>query len=259
MPRPPSPAAPAAARRRPAARPASRAHGRKAAAASDSASAESRVYSAIRDAILDHRLRPGTKLTEADLCSLFGVSRAVVRNALARLGHARLADLRPNRGAVVATPTQAEARELFDARRAIEAAIVRRLARNVSAAQLRALRAETRRESRAYAQGDLRSALRLSIDFHRHLAAAAGNGVLAEFLDFLLARTPLVVLTHNGGAEPRYCGNDEHLELLDAISAGDSERAEKIMQRHIDHLQSQLLLNAKGMPALTLAQAILPG
>src|SRR5262245_27771205 len=63
--------------------------------------AEQRVYAAIRDAILDHRLAPGTKLKEIPLAELFRVSRATVRNVLACLGHARLAEMRLNRGAVV--------------------------------------------------------------------------------------------------------------------------------------------------------------
>src|SRR5262245_39355459 len=63
-----------------------------------SSAAEQRVYAAMRDAILDYRLAPGTKLKEIPLAELFRVSRATIRNVLARLGHARLAEIRLNRG-----------------------------------------------------------------------------------------------------------------------------------------------------------------
>ena len=76
--------------------------------------AEDRVFNAVLNAILDHRLAPGTKLVERDLSELLGVSRGAVRSALARLGHSLLVELRPNRGAVIANPTAAQMRDVFE-------------------------------------------------------------------------------------------------------------------------------------------------
>src|SRR5919204_5174752 len=103
--------------------------------------AEDRVFNAVLDAILDHRLAPGTKLGERELSELLGASRSAVRAALARLGHSLLVELRPNRGAVIANPSAAETRDLFEARRVVEAAILQKLVRGVSAKQLAELRA----------------------------------------------------------------------------------------------------------------------
>src|SRR6266849_6284363 len=61
--------------------------------------AEDRVFNAILDAVLDHRLAPGTKLTERELTEIFGASRGAVRAALSRLGHSLLVEQRPHRGA----------------------------------------------------------------------------------------------------------------------------------------------------------------
>src|SRR5215210_6254960 len=61
------------------------------------ASSDTAVYDAIYEAVMDHRLAPGTRLTEASLCDIFGVSRAVVRMALLRLSHDRIVALTPNR------------------------------------------------------------------------------------------------------------------------------------------------------------------
>ena len=66
------------------------------------------IYHQIFDAILAQRLLPGTKLTEDELAGIFDVSRAVVRRALLRLSHERIVDIRPNRGAVVASPSLRE-------------------------------------------------------------------------------------------------------------------------------------------------------
>ena len=83
-----------------------------------------RIYRAVFDSVMSQRLTPGTKLPEASLCELFGVSRSVVRKVLQRLAHDHIVQLRPNRGAIVAVPTPEETRQIFEARRALEAAIV---------------------------------------------------------------------------------------------------------------------------------------
>jgi DNA-binding GntR family transcriptional regulator len=198
------------------------------------------VCATIHEAVLDHRLPPGTKLKEIALAELFGVTRSVIRRSLARLAHLRLVELRPNRGAVVASPTAAEARDLFAARRAIEAAVVASLAANVTREQLRELRAMTRAEREAYAAGDARRGLKLSVEFHRVLARMAGNAVLAEFLDQLVARTPLVVLAHRGPAMGNACSIDEHSQVVDALADGDAPRAVATMAAHLDALLARL-------------------
>ena len=55
---------------------------------------------------------------------------------LQRLAHDRIVELRPNKGAVVASPTPEETRQIFEARRALEAAIMRLAVHNATAADL---------------------------------------------------------------------------------------------------------------------------
>ena len=214
------------------------------------------IYAAVHEAVLDHRLPPGTKLKEVELAELFGVTRAVIRKVLARLAHTRLVDLRPNRGAVVASPTVEEARDLFAARSAIEAAIVETLAGMITRDQLRELRALVRAEVEAYERGDERRGLKLSVEFHRVLARMAGNNVLTEFLDQLVSRTPLVVLAHLGPAADNACRSDEHSQLLDALAAGDAQRAVSTMRAHLRALLSRLDLQRSDKRGADLAEML---
>ena len=215
---------------------------------------EDQVYERIHGAVLDHRLQPGTKLKEIALAQVFGVNRNVVRKVLVRLAFAKLIDLVPNRGATVASPSVEESRDLFAARRAVEAAIVDAATRRITPAQLRALRALASREHEAYLGGELRKGLKMSLQFHRDLAGVAGNRVLAEFLDQLVARTPLVVLAYKGRQSDNLCSIDDHAEILDAIATGDAAKSVAAMTAHLANLEAQLDLEPGPEPAEDLAQ-----
>lgn len=75
------------------------------------------IYESLAAAIFEQRLAPGTKLREDKLAGNFGVGLTLIRNALVRLGNNGIVDLRPNRGAVVASPTAEEAVQVFEAPR----------------------------------------------------------------------------------------------------------------------------------------------
>jgi len=204
---------------------------------------EEEIYRRIYSAVLDHRLQPGTKLKEVALAEVFGANRNVVRKVLMRLAHNRLVALHPNRGAFVASPSVGESRDLFAARRVVEGAIVDAATRKIAPSGVKALRALAASERDAYRRGELRKGLKLSLQFHQQLAAIAGNGVLAEFLDQLIARTPLVVLAYRGRGSDTACSNGEHSQIVDAIADGDGTRAVVAITSHLENLESQLHLN----------------
>jgi DNA-binding GntR family transcriptional regulator len=218
--------------------------------------AEDKVFNAVLNAILDHRLAPGTKLVERDLSELLGVSRGAVRAALARLGHSLLVELRPNRGAVIANPSAAETRDVFEARRVIESAVVQRLARSITARQLAELRAFVAEEQKAYEQGDRKTGQRLSIRFHKVLSELAGNSELDRFMEHLIRRTPLLTLARNG-SRPAYCGVGDHREVIEALGKRDPALAVKRMSAHLAALESQLHGDEDTRPASSLAEALI--
>src|SRR5918995_1739222 len=100
----------------------------------------STLYAGLRRAIIEQALMPGTKLPEDAIGESFGVSRTLVRSALTRLAAEGLVELRHNRGAVVASLSLSEARDVFDIRRNLEALVVQRLADRLTREQQDALR-----------------------------------------------------------------------------------------------------------------------
>jgi len=201
---------------------------------------ESEVLRQIEQAVLDHRLPPGTKLKEIQLADLFGVKRGMIRKVLARLAHSRLVEQTPNRGATVATPSVKEGQDLFAARRALESAVLEILISRVDEKMIKELRDLLDQEQQAYRRGDSGNALSLSVNFHRRLAQMADNSVLREYLDDIIHRTPLVILTHLGSDEQNRCRNQEHEAIVDAIVNRDTRKACKIMNQHLLHIESKI-------------------
>ena len=199
--------------------------------------AEDRLYHSLKRAILEQRLPPGTRLREQQLAELFGVKRGRVRTALTRLVQDRLVQHRPNAGAQVACPDAREARDLFATRRLLEGAVVEGLAGNLTDADVQALYRLLDEERQAYREQHLHEGLRLSVRFHVELARLGGNRVLQDFIEEILARTPLVLLGSH--PTPRACVNHDHGEILEALRAGDGKRARHCMETHIDELEQQ--------------------
>src|ERR1700736_2186858 len=133
------------------------------------------VHERIWSAIMDHSLPPETRLVETELCDIFGLGRTRLRQVLQKLAHERGGTLMRNRGAMVSKPTVREAREVFAARRVIEANIVEILIKTAPHKDIKRLQDHLAREEEAWRDNDRRAILKLSGEFHLLLAESADN------------------------------------------------------------------------------------
>ncbi len=212
------------------------------ASAAGKAGAETSICDAIRAAILERRLAPGTKLQEVPLGTFFGVSRTIVRQALRRLAHEGIVSLRDRRVAVVARPSSQEVTDMFAARRAIEAAVVEHVVARITRDEVAALRRLVRSEEAAYGRGARAEGLKLSLAFHESLGRLCGNPVLMRYLTELVLQTSLAVALYE--QPDRVHAHADHLELLDAVARHDAKRAVRRMILHLNDLERDLHLHA---------------
>ncbi|MDB5858446.1 MAG: transcriptional regulator, GntR family [Ramlibacter sp.] len=204
------------------------------------------IYEKIYVAILEHRLHPGTKLGEERMADIFGVSRARVREVLARLAHEQIVELYPQRGAFVAKPTTEQARDVFEARRLIEPAVLRRLIATLSPEKIARLRQHQELEADARRRNDKRAVIRLSGEFHTLAAELAGNSALSRSMRELCMLTCLTIFLYDAPTA-QSCRHDEHGMIIDAVAKKDRARAEKLMLDHLDHIEGSLQLeNSSG-------------
>jgi len=203
-------------------------------------SAEARLCDAVRAAILERRLAPGTKLQEIPLGEFFGVSRTIVRQALRTLAHEGIVALRDRRVAVVARPSAADVAHLFAARRAVEGAVVGEVVARITRAEIAMLRKLVRDEEAAYRRGERAAGLRLSLEFHRRLGALCGNPVLERYLTELVLQSSLAVALYERADAAH--AHASHVDLLDAIARKRPAQAARVMHEHLLALERALHL-----------------
>ncbi len=204
---------------------------------------DQQVYETLFEAMLSGILKPGERLVEVQLCKQFKVSRTVVRQALRRLAELRVVNIVANKGATVASPSPQEALEVFEARRAIEAAVVRRLAQRIGQSDINRLRQCLRAKDAALHKNYYPRWAQLESGFHIALAKMAGSAELLRLMTELLTRCTLIMALYKTPGNA-LCNYAEHDELVDLLALHDGEAAAQLMDLHIEALQQRLVFPA---------------
>ena len=209
----------------------------------------------IARAIAAHKLPPGTKLGEEALGQIFGVSRTKIRQALFQLTSDKLITLIAGRGAFVAQPTVREARDVFEARRMVEASMLTAFIERATPKDIASLKEHITEQQRASDAGGAQARNRLLGDFHTVIARLTGNQVMAEIVAELVARTSLITLLYQntrGAAESLA----DHHTLMEAIEKRDARQAVKLMMAHLSDVEKGLVLKEETPLATDLKTAL---
>lgn len=215
------------------------------------------IAQALSLAIHEHKIAPGTKLGEDELAEIYGVSRTVVRAALQALSHAKLIDIRRNRGASVASPSPTEAREVFEARALLEPRTARSAAERATPADIDILERHIADEHAALDAADPGRALYLSGLFHIEIARMADQTTIAGFIETLVARSSLIIALY-WRRESALCEKHAHHALMRALADKDGAQAEALMRSHLVDLHSALDLRERNARAPSLKEALSP-
>lgn len=192
------------------------------------------VQQVLRERIARQEISPGAKLGENELAKEFGVTRAVVREALCALEQRGLIERIPNRGAVVVRLDLSQVFEIYDVREVLEGLCARLATQNVPPESWQDLvdMFEGPMEERVK-RSDYDAFLAGYGLFRRRLIQAAANPVLANMLDSIYEKTQAVIrriIILPGRAE---VGLKEHRAVLAAMRRGDAEEAERLRRENM--------------------------
>ncbi|ONG50278.1 hypothetical protein BKE38_18690 [Pseudoroseomonas deserti] len=209
----------------------------------------SEAYDRLRAAIREGALRPGQRVTEAELAARLGISRTPVRQALTRLETEGLLSHEPRRGLVVSRPDHLQVVELYAMREVLEATAARFAAQHASEAELAGLARLV--EAEAAGPQDSRALSAVNLRLHTLLHRAAHNRYLLRSLAQLTDAMALLPTMLGNPARARQ-SQQEHRALLDALLRRDAAAAEAAMRAHLrsaqDHRLSWLVAQIEVQP-----------
>jgi len=198
--------------------------------------AAQRAYNTLRTGIIEGVYPPGARVTEQEIAASAKVSRTPVREALRRLEAEGLLRFVPHQGAFVTRWSEQDAEDIFELRAMLEGHAARLAANRATdedVQQLRRLAEEQCAEAADRSPGYLERIADLNSQFHRHLQQVAASTRLQASLA-TLSSAPLVLQTFRN-----YDGDDlnrsahHHMEMVEAIEAGDGDWAAAVMHSHV--------------------------
>ena len=185
----------------------------------------------IEEAIAIGTLAPGTALEEAALAERYGVSRTPVREALIQLASEGLVEIRPRRGAIVASIGPARLLEMFEVMAGLEAMCARLAARRMNDRERVAL--AQAHERCAAVQDDLDAYFHRNEEFHAAIYAGSHNGVLSEQAGQMHRRLRPYRRLQLRVRDRVKSSCAEHAAIVQAIVAGDADGAAQALQDHV--------------------------
>lgn len=192
------------------------------------------AFERLRDAIINGRFPPGTRLIERELCEALGVSRTSIREALRRLEAQRLINVEPRRGPTVAHLTRLQAEQIYEIRSFLEGMLMEYFVQRATQKQVRMLRTIFRRFEEAATDQDIPAAVAIMARFYDHITAVAGAEVISDVLQQLTARVSFLRSTTMSQKGRIAHSVTEIRAIIEAVEEGDAKAAHRAAIHHVE-------------------------
>jgi len=199
------------------------------------------VLEALKDAIVNGKLKPGERLMEQQVAEELCVSRTPVREAIRKLEIEGFIIIVPRKGAYVSDVSLKDIAQVFEVRAAMEALAAGLAAQRISDEQLGVLEKKLAEVESVAESLDLDSIIQFDTDFHEIIYNASKNDRLVQILHNLreqIQRYRTTSLASPGRLKDTI---KEHRELLEAISTRDVTLAQRVAKEHIENAEGTIV------------------
>eukprot|EP01022_Parablepharisma_sp_SALTPOND_P000509 TRINITY_DN10274_c0_g2_i2.p1 TRINITY_DN10274_c0_g2~~TRINITY_DN10274_c0_g2_i2.p1 ORF type:complete len:1107 (-),score=291.12 TRINITY_DN10274_c0_g2_i2:149-3469(-) len=191
------------------------------------------AYQRIKEMLYLNQLAPGQKIHSEDMSRRLNISVTPVIQALNRLEASGLVEYIPNKGYFLGEINEQEAKELYEAREALELYIIPKVVENITNKKLEEVRRTFARQRGEKSDQARRQFILVDAEFHLRIAKISGNEVIYRLLKDVFEK---IFLKYR----PEYLHSDtfkgiyrEHKELLEALRLKDVERAQEMTKAHL--------------------------
>lgn len=209
----------------------------------DKYSLRGRVFHKLREDILSGKYQEHEELKEVAIGEELGVSRTPVREAFRQLELEGLIQIIPNKGAYVTGITEKDVKDIYMIRSLLEGLCARWATEHITQEQMEEMEENVYLAQFHARKGHLDQLAELDNRFHDILYEACDSKILEhqlkDFHQYVLRVRKKTLANVNRGPK----SNEEHEEILEAIKAGDADRAEKLANRHMINAYQNMVLS----------------
>ena len=200
-----------------------------------------KTFYQLRQDIVEGVVAAGSKLSETELSTTYGVSRAVIREAINRLESCHIVERKANVGARVVALTSDGLLELYQVRESLEGMAARLAAKHMTDDEVAELEALLQSHFQDVKQGESYYQEAGDVDFHYRIILGSKNKHLISMLFDGIYHLVRMYRVQLGMAGPRVTtAFDEHKHIVQAIANRDEELAEMLMRRHIMYSKNNI-------------------
>lgn len=200
-------------------------------------------------AIVAGEYQPGDRIREEALAESYGVSRGPVREALRILERDSVVRVLPNRGAHVTTLSAKELNDIFEIRKVLAGAMVRRIAKSERGVVAQFAPKIEELERLADLSHKVTEYVAASVELLLGLAQASGNERLAEVMRSLARQSWRYSQLALDAPERRRESVRNWRALFDALSAGRAEAAGRAMEKMVDDSRAEVQRQLESPPS----------
>lgn len=198
------------------------------------------IFDYLHDEIVSLRLRPGDKISEADIATQFGVSRQPVRDAFSRLANLDLLLIRPQRATEVKRFSTREIVKSRFVRASVEKEVLRRAANNCDAHGATLLDGALASQENAIKDADVDGFGSLDYAFHRTLCEIAGADYAFDVIMAEKAKVDRLCMLGLSKEDRMPELVADHRAIAEAVKANDPDRAVEIGMFHLSRLDDTI-------------------
>lgn len=191
------------------------------------------VLHKVRSAIASGELKPGSRLTERELCETYGISRTAAREVIRQLDAEKLGEVVPHQGLRIVRLTEKIVREIFEIRAELEVLIIRAFIANATDAQIAHLAEIIRRVHDATEAQDAARIVEHSTRFVSYMNETADKRIAGEILAQLNARIMMVRALAISRPGQTLAGLRQMDRIRERAAARDVDGAEVAVRRYI--------------------------
>jgi DNA-binding GntR family transcriptional regulator len=206
-------------------------------------SLKARAYDALKGAIMVMDIyapEAVLRLDERDLSASFGVSRTPLREALAQLDQEGLVKIQPRRGIFIVRKTKAEILEMITVWAALESMAARLATQHATDAELASLHEMIDQFSHDEVARQMGEYSDANIAFHSAIIQLSKCTLIAEMTDRLFFHVRAIRRRTIVEADRAKRSISDHKEIVAALEARDTERAERLVRTHTLHLRDHV-------------------